>query len=169
MTNYNKIYQKNLESCGKPYPEILNFFYTFNSSPLQVLDLGCGQGRDAIPIAKLGHHVLGVDISKTGISQMMTVAKKEHLAINGIIASALEFKWHKKFDIVLMDRLIHMFKTDAEKLSLMNNACGLTKRNGYVLIADTPKNKQMILKIFKSSIWNSVFNKNGFTFVNKRD
>ncbi len=31
---------------------------------LNVLDLGCGDGTTAIPIAKLGANVLGVDIAK---------------------------------------------------------------------------------------------------------
>ena len=31
--------------------------------PLQVLDLGCGDGTTALPLAQQGHNVLGIDIA----------------------------------------------------------------------------------------------------------
>jgi S-adenosylmethionine-dependent methyltransferase len=33
--------------------------------PLRVLDAGCGQGTQAIALARLGHHVVGLDVSDT--------------------------------------------------------------------------------------------------------
>jgi S-adenosylmethionine-dependent methyltransferase len=33
--------------------------------PLRVLDAGCGQGTQAIYLSRLGHHVVGVDVSDT--------------------------------------------------------------------------------------------------------
>jgi 2-polyprenyl-3-methyl-5-hydroxy-6-metoxy-1,4-benzoquinol methylase len=37
------------------------------SNSLKVLDLGCGDGTTAIPAAKLGAEVLGVDIASKGL------------------------------------------------------------------------------------------------------
>ena len=34
-----------------------------NGEPLRVLDAGCGQGTQAIALAGLGHHVVGIDLS----------------------------------------------------------------------------------------------------------
>ena len=33
-------------------------------TPLRVLDLGCGDGTTAIPLARLGAEVVGIDIAK---------------------------------------------------------------------------------------------------------
>jgi tellurite methyltransferase len=39
-----------------------------------VLDLGCGEGRNALYLAGLGHHVRAVDISEAGIAKLHGVA-----------------------------------------------------------------------------------------------
>jgi len=54
--------------CGQPFPEFVQFFVDFDQVNASVLDLGCGQGRDALFIARMGHDVLGVDLSPTGIA-----------------------------------------------------------------------------------------------------
>ena len=50
-----------------------------------VLDLGCGQGRDALFITHKGHTVLGVDAAQTVIKQMLKLAVLENLNVNGIL------------------------------------------------------------------------------------
>jgi SAM-dependent methyltransferase len=47
---------------------------------LQVLDLGCGDGTTAIPAAKLGAHVLGVDIAANLVAAGNLRAKAEGLS-----------------------------------------------------------------------------------------
>ena len=70
--SYDKYYQtKNL--FGDPYPELIEFF-TDHPEKGKVLDLGCGQGRDAIALARLGYSVTGIDNSQVGIDQMIRIA-----------------------------------------------------------------------------------------------
>ena len=47
---------------------------------LQVLDLGCGDGTTAIPAAKMGAHVLGVDIARNLVAAGNRRAKNEGLS-----------------------------------------------------------------------------------------
>ncbi len=49
------------------------------TNDLKVLDLGCGDGTTAIPEAKLGAHVLGVDIASNLVEAGNVRAKKEGL------------------------------------------------------------------------------------------
>ena len=61
-----------------------------------MLDLGCGQGRDALFIARKGHAVVGVNISKTGVGQMLEDAKQEELDISGIVADVVCYQTHQE-------------------------------------------------------------------------
>ncbi len=80
MTDYEQVYRKQAEACGQPFPEFVGFFESLDGA-VDVLDLGCGQGRDALLAARMGHRVIGVDTSPTGIEQILAAAREEGLAV----------------------------------------------------------------------------------------
>jgi tellurite methyltransferase len=102
------------EYFGEPYPELVSFFKEYEPKGT-VLDLGCGQGRDSITLAMLGYQVIGVDISKVGVSQMLSVAEKESLDVEGIIADMYEYTVDDSIDVVLLDSMLHFYPRDREK------------------------------------------------------
>lgn len=131
---------------GNPYPELLSFFKEYLELG-KVLDLGCGQGRDAIAIARLGFEVVGIDNSKVGIEQMNQIAKQEKLALTGIVANIFEYSDFKEYDIILLDSMFHFSKNDKKKetefiktiLSKMKDECVL-----IFCIQDTGKKVQVL-------------------------
>lgn len=46
------------------------------TAPTQVVDIGCGNGRDSLFFAGLGHHVLGLDAAGTAIARNREVARQ---------------------------------------------------------------------------------------------
>ena len=116
MPTYDKHYREP-DYFGEPYPELLTFFQDHESKG-KVLDLGCGQGRDSIALARMGYSVTGVDISKVGISQMMSIAKKEKLAITGLVADIYNYKIDESIDIAVLDSMLHFYPKDMEKEAL---------------------------------------------------
>ena len=47
-----------------------------------ILDIGCGNGRDALFFSQHGHHVVGIDASKTGINVAIENCRNHGLAAN---------------------------------------------------------------------------------------
>lgn len=107
---YDKYYQtENL--FGEPYPDLIAFFAAHPTKG-KVLDLGCGQGRDAIALARLGYKVTGIDHSAVGIAQMKQIAENENLHLHGEIADIYAFERFGDFDIILLDSMFHFTKKD---------------------------------------------------------
>ncbi|MCF7826337.1 MAG: class I SAM-dependent methyltransferase [Candidatus Marinimicrobia bacterium] len=113
MADYDKYYQtENL--FGKPYKELIEYFRNYEPKGT-LLDIGCGQGRDAIPLAEMGYTVTGIDNSQIGIDQMLQSAKSRNLRITGLVEDIYMFNDFKKYSIILLDSMIHFDKRDIEK------------------------------------------------------
>jgi len=52
--DYEKYYRENRHGLGEPTKEFVAFFDDFDRDGASVLDVGCGQGRDALFIARKG-------------------------------------------------------------------------------------------------------------------
>lgn len=110
---YDKYYQTE-DLFGQPYPELITFFENLPQKG-KVLDLGCGQGRDAISLARLGFEVRGLDNSEVGIQQMIRVAEKEKLPLTGSVEDIFAFEGFDAYDFVLLDSMFHFEKRDKAK------------------------------------------------------
>ena len=113
MAKYDKYYEVE-DYFGEPCPDLIKFFAQREDRG-KVLDLGCGQGRDALPIARLGYEVTGVDISGVGIDQMLREAEKHDLSVTGIVNDIYEFPIDPSFDYILLDSMLHFYKRDREQ------------------------------------------------------
>ena len=169
MADYEKQYRESRHVCGPPFPEFVTFFERYDKTRARVLDLGCGQGRDALPIARMGHQVLGVDISRTGVSQMLKEAEQEGLDVHSVVADVVEYQPSGQFDVIILDRVLHMLSDDDDRLAVLEKASAATAQGGYVLIADTPKHQPLIRSFFSEQPdgWTKVKDRKGFIFVQK--
>lgn len=138
-TDYEKLYRDSQHALGKPTRAFVEFFQTLQSVNLRVLDIGCGQGRDALFIARMGHRVVGVDQSPTGIRDLLAEATGEALAITGHVADIRDFEPDGKFDIVLFDRTLHMLDS-ACRFDVFADLIKCVAPGGHVLIADERSN-----------------------------
>lgn len=148
-TAYDNYYQaENL--FGEPYPELIDFFSNRQSKE-KLLDLGCGQGRDAIALARMGFAVTGIDNSKVGIDQMNQVAKVENLQLIGLVRDIYKFDKFDAFDIILLDSMFHFAQKDKPKEIELLKRIGSKIKSGctvVICIQDTGKK----VKILKETI-----------------
>lgn len=166
--DYDALYQSTPQALGAPTQVFVDFFDALDSKPARVLDVGCGQGRDALFIARLGHSVVGVDLSPSGISELQSVANEEGLAIEGIATDINSFTPDGLFDIVLIDRTLHMLP-EKERLSVLKRLIMHVSPNGWVLIADEASNMAGFKAVFAGSdvSWRTTLDGGGSLFLQR--
>jgi SAM-dependent methyltransferase len=66
-----------------------------------ILELGCGAGRVALHLARLGHEVVGVDTEPALVAALNSRADEEGLAARAIAADAAGFDLKRRFGLAL--------------------------------------------------------------------
>jgi SAM-dependent methyltransferase len=66
-----------------------------------VLELGCGSGRVALHLARLGHDVCGVDADPDLVSSLATAAAQRKLPVEAIHADVTRLSLDREFDLIL--------------------------------------------------------------------
>ncbi len=168
-TDYEKIYQEQRHALGEPFKEFVTFFEQYSKQNADVLDVGCGQGRDALFIARLGHQVTGVDLSETGIAQLLEDAEHEGLSIQGVVADLRDYEPTATYDIVVIDRTLHMLLDETVRLNVLKRMSECVRDDGYILIADEKSNLPAMRAFFANDFqnWTTIMDNKGFLFVQK--
>ena len=147
--SFDDTYSSKHDIFGHPYQELQDFF-SKQKSRGSLLDVGSGQGRDALFLARLGYKVTAVDTSKVGIEQMLAKAKERGLEIKGIEADLIDFDIVRLYDVILFDMVLHAFEKD-EQVELLKRYAKHVGENGFICIVfpdDIPRNH--ILPALKS-------------------
>ena len=135
MSNYDKQYQTEIELFGSPYDEFREFVALNAMKGAKALDVGCGQGRDALMLAHYGYEVTGVDSSEVGIAQMVKEAKSRNLSVNGIVQNFYEYETTARYDAIILDSILHFKKADRKKeLMLLDRLFSYLNENGFLFI-----------------------------------
>jgi SAM-dependent methyltransferase len=149
---YDKHYKQS-NHFGDPYPALISFFKRYEPKGT-LLDLGCGQGRDSIALARIGYQVTGVDISSVGVSQMLAVSSLEELNIQGIVGDMFEYKIDDNIDIVLLDSMLHFYKRDIEKETcFLLRVMGELRSGGLlcIVVSRSRRIEKELMKVFRVS------------------
>lgn len=96
----------NATSFGEASKEILELIPMLPAGA-QVLDLGCGDGRNAIPLARAGFDVTAIDISRSGVQKLTTLAEREGLQIQARVVDMIAYKIPRKYDLIISHGCLH--------------------------------------------------------------
>ena len=65
-----------------------------------VLDIGCGEGKDAVYMAEQGYSVTAFDLTENGIKKTIKLAESRGVEVNAYVDDINDFVMNKQFDII---------------------------------------------------------------------
>ena len=83
--------------------------------PYRVLDIGCGEGKDAVFLAKNGYIVTAFDIADAGLQKARELACKSQVNIDFFRGDVNAFVPNTQFDIVFSSGVFHYIALDKRK------------------------------------------------------
>ena len=116
----------------------------------------------------MGHSVVVIDLSPNGIRDMVDAANKENLCIERVVANIVSFVPKGEFDVVLIDRTLHMLPKK-ERLDVLERLIGTVPKGGWVLLADERANMQGFKDVFAASVeaWETELDAGGTIFLQR--
>ena len=132
---YSQVYNKKMMwSSNQPTPDVIHFFNEYNiSKKNRVLDLGCGEGRDAIHFLDKGYNIFAVDYSKTVIEMCNKITRnkyKDKFRDFDLIKDKME----EKFDFIYSVAVLHMFITQEHRDKFLTFIKEHLNENGRCLL-----------------------------------
>lgn len=105
---------------------------------MEILEVGCGAGYMSLELARYGHNVTGIDISKESIKIAKKMKKEnpytENMGkLNYYVSGLFEFTPKKKFDVICFFLVLHHFN-NLEKV--MKKVSNLLKENGMIIVIE---------------------------------
>ncbi|MNW41239.1 Tellurite methyltransferase [compost metagenome] len=82
------------------------------SRRLKLLDIGCGEGKDAVFFARNGYDVTAFDVSDAGIEKTKRLADQMGVHVNVFKADILDYRLDAYYDIVFSSGVLHYIKPD---------------------------------------------------------
>lgn len=167
-TDYETIYRERRHALGAPSQPFVDFFDGVERPRSRVLDIGCGQGRDALFIARLGHRVTAVDLSATGVRQLREDAVAEGLEIDAVAADIRSYRPGRAYDVIVIDRTLHMLARD-ERVAVLRGLLAFAADGAAVLIADEKANIALFARLFDEpeGRWRTILRNRGYLFVRR--
>ncbi|MCR5799313.1 MAG: class I SAM-dependent methyltransferase [Lachnospiraceae bacterium] len=138
-TNYEKWYDSDEYYWGTEPGDFLDRLISLRSCEIapKVLDIGCGEGKDAVYMAEKGYDVTAFDITENGIKKTIKLANDRGVKVNAYVDDINTFETEECFDIIYSTGTVqYLFdenkKNFFEKLDRITNLHGIVYLNVFV-------------------------------------
>lgn len=96
---------------------------------IRVLDICCGEGKDAVFLARCGYAVSAFDISKPGVEKTKRLAEKAGVYVDVFRADICDYRLDRKYDILYSSGALHYIKPEL-RAEIMENYKSHTAEGG---------------------------------------
>src|SRR5664280_1916433 len=118
---------------GGASPEVLELL-TWLPSGSSVLDLGCGAGRNALPLAQAGMNVTAVDVSQAGCARVSAIAAESSIPITVVHEDLRSYEFTEKYDVIIAHGILHLLPIP-DRVPLLERMKSHTVPNGANVVA----------------------------------
>ena len=131
---YRQVHRENLEWFTRtPSPIVEQTIREFQIGPnSRILELGCGEGRDAIHLLRQGYQVLATDISPEAIAHCQRLAPEYTDCFQ--VLDCIDGKLEKNFDFIYAVAVVHMLVEDIHRKGFYQFIHSHLKECGIALI-----------------------------------
>lgn len=133
---WNLFWDNQNQDFGRPRQKLIKFAKSFigGHEGFTALDAGTGNGRYAIPLAKLGYVVDAIDFSDKGIERVKAYAKMEMVTVNAEQGDITKLcKQVRQYDLILSSGLLEEV-APSFRVKLLDCFMRWTKPNGINII-----------------------------------
>lgn len=101
----------------------------------RILDLCCGQGRHAVPLARVGYRMIGLDRSSYLLGQAQQAAQKAGVEVPLVWGDMRRLPWREQFDgCVNLFTSFGYFEDEEENEEVLCQVCQVLKPGGVFLL-----------------------------------
>jgi tellurite methyltransferase len=90
-----------------------------NSHP-KLIDLGCGEGRNAVYFARHGFDVLGLDISMPGLEKTRKYAEESGVNVATIHSDIINYELEDVYDVIFSTGTLHFLSPEMREKRFQN-------------------------------------------------
>ncbi|SDH98451.1 Methyltransferase domain-containing protein [Rhodococcus triatomae] len=135
MLTWDEYYSRSEPVWGAPPDDLLVDLAT--SMPRgTALDLGCGEGRNALWLATRGWQVTAVDSSPVAVTRARAVAARSPRSVRERLdfrlGSAADVRWENEYDLALV---LYVHVPPPERRQIVNHAISALKPDGTLMIS----------------------------------
>ncbi len=133
--SYDNAYKKSPNLWGNKPSNLITIFENKFEANSNCLDLGSGQGRDAIYLAGKGFKVTAIDSSDVAINQLNQKIKKEEITnLESVCSDVLSFEIiQEKYQVIIIINTLQFLPRE-KCLKLITNIKNKIALNGFVVI-----------------------------------
>ncbi len=125
-----------VNTFGKPAEELISLVSSLPSGA-SVLDIGCGEGRNALYLAEQGFSVTAIDISAAGIQKLKHFADRKGFSITAEVQDMKQYVFMNNYDLIIAHGSLHLIERE-HWTSLIQKMKANTNAGGYnVVVAFT--------------------------------
>lgn len=90
------------------------------TKPLRLLDVGCGEGKDAVFFARNGYRVTAFDVAEAGLEKARRLAEANNVELDLFRANLLDYRLDEEFDVIFSSGVFHYIPPDLRREILLN-------------------------------------------------